>query len=135
MKFQCQTCAYIYEGDSVPEKCPVCHNNSFMEYDYAVLKDLKCSPELINAMQNLKKSDIIEYELKMSQFRNQLEQKESIEREIRRKQQDEASKPKCPKCGSTNITTGQRGFSLLTGFWGSNKTVNRCANCGHTWKP
>lgn len=33
------------------------------------------------------------------------------------------------------ITAGQRGYSLLTGFLGSNKTVNRCANCGHTWKP
>lgn len=43
--------------------------------------------------------------------------------------------PKCPKCGSIAITAGQRGYSLLTGFLGSNKTVNRCANCGHTWKP
>lgn len=43
--------------------------------------------------------------------------------------------PKCPKCGSTAITAGQRGFKLTTGFIGSNKTVNRCANCGHTWKP
>lgn len=43
--------------------------------------------------------------------------------------------PKCPKCGSTAITVGQRGYTLLTGFLGSNKTVNRCANCGHTWKP
>lgn len=43
--------------------------------------------------------------------------------------------PKCPKCGSTAITAGQKGYSLLTGFLGSNKTVNRCANCGHTWKP
>lgn len=43
--------------------------------------------------------------------------------------------PKCPKCGSTAITAGQRGYTLLTGFLGSNKTVNRCSNCGHTWKP
>lgn len=42
---------------------------------------------------------------------------------------------KCPKCGSTAITTGQRGFSMLTGFWGSSKTVNRCGNCGHVFKP
>lgn len=42
---------------------------------------------------------------------------------------------KCPKCGSTSITAGQRGYSLLTGFIGSSKTVNRCANCGHRWKP
>lgn len=43
--------------------------------------------------------------------------------------------PQCPKCGSTSITAGQRGYSLLTGFIGSSKTVNRCANCGYKWKP
>ena len=42
---------------------------------------------------------------------------------------------RCPRCGSNQITTGQRGFSLLTGFIGSNKTVNRCGNCGYSWKP
>lgn len=41
----------------------------------------------------------------------------------------------CPKCGSTSVVIGQRGFSLLTGFIGSNKTVNRCGNCGYRWKP
>lgn len=41
----------------------------------------------------------------------------------------------CPKCGSTQITTGQRGYSLFSGFLGSNKTVNRCAACGYSWKP
>lgn len=43
--------------------------------------------------------------------------------------------PNCPKCNSTNVTTGQRGYSFLTGFLGSNKTVNRCGNCGYKWKP
>ena len=42
---------------------------------------------------------------------------------------------KCPKCGSTAVTTGQRGFSMWTGFLGSNKTVNRCGNCGCTFYP
>ena len=46
-----------------------------------------------------------------------------------------ANVPKCPKCGSTAITAGQRGYSFLTGFIGSSKTVNRCANCGYKWKP
>lgn len=46
------------------------------------------------------------------------------------------SKPlTCPRCGSTAITTGQRGYSFLTGFLGSNKTVNRCGKCGYSWKP
>lgn len=42
---------------------------------------------------------------------------------------------RCPKCGSTAITTGQRGFTITTGFLGSGKTMNRCAKCGHKWKP
>lgn len=41
----------------------------------------------------------------------------------------------CPCCGSSKITTGQRGFSIWTGFLGSNTTVNRCAKCGHSWRP
>lgn len=41
----------------------------------------------------------------------------------------------CPRCKSTQIVTGQKGFSLLTGFLGSNKTVNRCSKCGYTWQP
>lgn len=40
-----------------------------------------------------------------------------------------------PQCGSEAITIGTRGFSLLTGFIGSSKTVNRCGNCGYSWKP
>ena len=47
----------------------------------------------------------------------------------------EANKIRCPRCGSTQITTGQRGFSFWTGFIGANKTVNRCAKCGHSWRP
>ena len=42
---------------------------------------------------------------------------------------------KCPKCGSTAITTGARGVNFTLGLIGASKTVNRCANCGHTWKP
>lgn len=42
---------------------------------------------------------------------------------------------KCPKCNSTQITTGSRGYSIVWGFLGSDKTVNRCAKCGHKWEP
>lgn len=41
----------------------------------------------------------------------------------------------CPKCNSTQITAGARGWKLTTGFIGSNKTVNRCAACGYSWTP
>lgn len=83
--------------------------------------------DVIDAMMELHKKDIIEYEIKMGYFR---EMSKKISESL-----DEEPKLKCPKCGSTNITTGARGFSFWTGFLGSGKTVNRCGNCGHTWKP
>lgn len=45
------------------------------------------------------------------------------------------AKALCPRCKSDQITSSKRGFSVVTGFIGSNKTVNRCAKCGHSWKP
>lgn len=45
------------------------------------------------------------------------------------------SKVFCPACKSTSITTGKRGFTILSGFIGSNKTINRCAKCGYSWYP
>lgn len=42
---------------------------------------------------------------------------------------------KCPKCGSTSVTTTTRGYSIMLGFIGSNKVINICGNCGHKWKP
>lgn len=47
----------------------------------------------------------------------------------------ESNEIHCPHCGSTAITTGTRGYSLFTGFLGSNKTVNRCGKCGYSWEP
>lgn len=50
-------------------------------------------------------------------------------------QQSQKTIPHCPKCGSTSITAGARGINWFWGTIGSGKTVNRCANCGYTWKP
>ena len=83
---------------------------------------------VVDAMIELRQKDIIEYELKMNQFRDRATQ-------IRLARIAEEERVKCPRCGSTNITTGQRGFKLTTGFIGSNKTVSRCGNCGYSWKP
>lgn len=46
-----------------------------------------------------------------------------------------ASLPRCPRCGSTSISTGARGVNHFWGFIGASKTVNRCAKCGHMWEP
>lgn len=97
--------------------------------DFCVLCDISEDNDFLQAMIDLKEKDPIEYQLKMSQFKTQVQQQESI------KNQQEKNQVRCPKCGSTNITAGQRGYSLLTGFIGSGNTVNRCAKCGYKWKP
>ncbi len=45
------------------------------------------------------------------------------------------SAPKCPVCGSTYISTINRGYSLFSGFVGSGSPRNVCQKCGHKWKP
>ncbi len=96
--------------------------------DALTIYNVTRSTEIIDAMIELKQKDIIEYGLKLAQFKNQLDQKRQVN-------QQEKNQVCCPKCGSTNITAGQRGYSLVTGFIGSGSTVNRCAKCGYKWKP
>ena len=50
-------------------------------------------------------------------------------------EQNDNPKITCPKCGSTNITEGTRGFTLTTGFVGSGKFRYVCKKCGNKWKP
>ena len=96
--------------------------------EYLTISKISNDDTFLQAMIDLKQKDIIEYNLKMSQFKAQLQQQKSSTSRT-------GSTVRCPRCGSTNITAGQRGYSLLTGFVGSGSTVNRCANCGHKWKP
>lgn len=126
---------YLWTLTDDAKICPDCQSNlvdiDFPALDLKILEKISDSTDFYDAMIKLHDDDIIEYELKMSQFRSQVEAQEA---EAERKKVEE-SKPRCPKCGSTSITAGQKGYSFWTGFLGSNKTVNRCSNCGHTWKP
>ena len=68
---------------------------------------------------------------------------ELVKRDPPKKEEEKVEEPthyyeepvRCPKCSSTQITTGSRGYSMVWGFIGSGKTVNRCGKCGHSWKP
>lgn len=71
-------------------------------------------------------------ELPVSENQNNHEQEMKIKKILDDNKDDSV---RCPRCGSSAITTGQRGFSFWTGFLGSNKTVNRCAKCGYDWQP
>ena len=97
------------------------------------------SVDFLLAMIDLKKNDIIQYTNQMNAVNAKAEeesQKRYNEYLAKKKaEEEEKNTIRCPKCGSTQITTGQRGYSLFSGFLGSNKTVNRCAACGYSWKP
>ena len=104
----------------------IIHTNVTAEEMFLIERTSK-DMNFIMAMIELKKNDIIEYQSRISQFRAQAKADGCYDK----------PKPKlyCPKCGSEYITTGKRGYSLLTGFIGSGKTVNRCGSCGYKWKP
>lgn len=118
------------------DKCPFCQSKTVTlnineEDIYTLFVSSNGNRQLLEAMIDLHDKDIIEYELKMSQFRNQANQQN--QQKVTQKQ--DSSKAKCPKCGSTDIGVTNRGYSLLTGFIGSGKAMNTCKNCGHKWKP
>lgn len=129
---KCDSARYLSVGEEDTDNCSFCNSkmnkSPLTVEEYAYITLTSDDRDFLDAMIELKQKDIIEYEIKMSMFRNLVEQQEKAK-------QEERNKPKCPKCGSTNITTGQKGYSFWTGFLGSNKTVNRCGSCGHTWKP
>lgn len=132
---RCDKCGEIglcNDTDNLIDKINNCNGNlikvDITENEFDILCDISDDDNFLQAMIDLKEKDPIEYQLKISQFKTQVQQQESIKKQS-------SNTIKCPKCGSTNITAGQRGYSLLTGFIGSGSTVNRCAKCGHKWKP
>lgn len=100
----------------------------FPAKDLADIMNVSESKEFIDAMIHLYQENIIEYELKMSQIR-------TINQSAKQHNQSQSNLPHCPKCGSTAISTVNRGFSIVTGFIGSGSPRNVCQKCGYKWKP
>lgn len=115
--------------DNTCEKCGTNLTNTDIKIEdfMTIMNVSNFNRQLLDAMIELKQKDIIEYEIKMSQFRNQAEQKNIIEN----KKSDDNT-PKCPKCGSTSIQIVPRKWSLLGGF-ATKKTDRVCVNCKYKW--
>lgn len=120
--------------------CPYCKEkikSTHMDYDnFKDILSVSTDERFVDTMISLYNNDIIEYELKMSQFRNQLEQKRSNERTQR--QQQTQNTPKCPTCGSTNIekiSVGKKiSGSMLFGIFSSDvRNTMHCKDCGAKW--
>lgn len=91
-------------------------------------------------LSHIKKDDAqkIEQEFKKLECQVSIEKTNSqtfSEQDIAEKFVDTIGKIICPRCHSTAITVGSRGYNIIWGFLGSNKTVNRCGKCGYSWEP
>lgn len=89
--------------------------------------------QLLDAMIELHKKDIVEYQIKLNELRLQKEQADRIF-----EQQLEDARPRCPHCHSKNIksiSALNRGASIaMLGIF--SKKINKsfeCKSCGYTW--
>lgn len=87
--------------------------------------DLKKYEQAINNPIEYKRSVVEENERKVAE----------AEEQARKREETSKTPPKCPVCGSTYISTVNRGYSVVWGFVGSGKAMNVCQKCGHKWKP
>lgn len=132
MKRYCYICGYETNDENIIE-CPqcLCDDVFVSSEEEEELMKLSNDRKFTNAMIKLHDEDPIEYQLKMSQFKTNLKQQEQAQ--VSKKEEENTIH--CPKCDSTAITTGARGVNNFWGLLGASKTVNRCGNCGYTWKP
>lgn len=135
---QCKKCKEIM-GACKPESLIHTANNCNGELEtlniswdeLSIIEDISTDKEFLQAMIDLKEKDIIEYNLKMSQFKSQLEQQKSS------KTQND-NRPKCPTCGSTNIekisaTRKVVGGAMFGLFSSDIRNSMHCKNCGCKW--
>lgn len=116
------------------KRCPLCSGVYPDEEIYCG----SCGIKLVDKEKFYRAShkSINKYKTIMPVYEGEIRIKEKIEsmdiKSIHLSQHPQVS---CPKCGCTQISANKRGWSLLTGFIGSNQVINTCMNCGHEWKP
>lgn len=135
MTWFCGYCgAELIEGEDCNE-CPEClvplkKDTKYQIPNGGLVKMISTDENFMNAMVKLYNEDPIEYQLKIAQFKNEINQKEQLEKQA----QEKSTQRKCPKCGGTNFTPVRRKWSVLTGIL-TNKVDLVCNNCGYKWKP
>ena len=107
----------------------------FTDEELHVLWCVSRDIEFVRQMEKLKEENLIEFQLKMAEFRNQWA---VMKREKQQQQQASSSSITCPTCKSTNVRrigSVERGASVFAlGLF--SKKINKsfkCNNCGYTW--
>lgn len=127
---------YTSDGEDGRIFCQV-HPNEKLEIspladeEYDLLSTIANDLSFIHAMEDLKQSDPIEFQLKMSQFKANLGQQESSKIQTN-------TRPKCPTCGSTNLrkvsaTSKVTSVALWGLFSQKVKKTWHCNECGYEW--
>lgn len=119
-------------------KCPHCNGStvemSLTVEEWNVLKDISTDSSFILEMDKLKQSDIVDFNLKLSQFKANA----SVQQQSTFSPQPQSIVPRCPTCGSTNIKkisgtkrwVGTGMFGLASSDLGK---VMECLNCHAKW--
>lgn len=133
MKKSCKICGYTTIEENL-NVCPVCKSSEWEDTDLVILREISNDKDFLEAMIELKNNNIIEYQLKLSQFKNQLQQQENNEQAA----QQNDNTPHCPTCGSTNVEKISVGKKVvggaLFGLFSSNvRKTMCCKNCGYKW--
>ncbi len=115
--------------------CPYCKNEikeiniTYEEYDTitSISKDINFLEKMIQ----LKNEDIVEYQLKLNQFKASVDVQSQVKKE-------ESNKPKCPTCGSTKLTKvstmSKAGSVFMFGLFSQKvKKTWHCENCKYEW--
>ena len=118
--------------------CPFCNNKLIdtglsVEDFHLIGKVTDYNRQVLDLMMELHEKDLIEYQLKLNQFKLQQEQHEAI-----KEQERESNRPHCPTCGSINIKkiTGTERAASVIGLGIFSKKINKsykCEHCGYTW--
>ena len=116
-------------------ECPIksCRNKLIVldidAEDFDIIYKISHDTAFIEAMIKLKETDPIEYQLKLSQFKNQVQQKSS---------EQNKNILKCPTCQATNIKKisglSKAGSVAMWGIFSQKvKKTFHCNNCGYEW--
>lgn len=128
---------FLEEGDSSLHVCRICGGNlKTVPKEYTDFTGMIIEPN--------KEQDFIEKVLKaepnfdQTAYDERIEYVETCNRQYEMLKQEQSNQPKCPYCGSTNISKiGTLNRAVSVGFLGlaSSKIgkTHKCNKCGSTW--
>ncbi len=99
--------------------------------ELSTIENISPDRDFLQAMIDLKEKDPIEFQLKMSQFKTQLQQQKQIRRSA-------SETIKCPTCSSRDVrrisgTARVAGATVFGLFSKTARSQFECRNCGYKW--